>query len=361
MTINVLIDGRALVGNPTGIGVHTAAIASRLRLVPLPMICTHSPIAADQQPASCRFRVDPAFNGVWWQQTMLPRIARDESADVVWGPHTTLPVALHRPAVVSAHDLSSITMPGRHRLKTILSFNVFVRSSLEKAAAIAAVSRHTADQIVRGFGIPASRITIVPNGVEESFVPARGTDSALPERLRGRDYILYVGTLEPRKGIDDLISAWRSLPSRPMLVLCGDPGWGGGAWRQETTDDPGILLTGFVSRDQLRKLYQHATLFVYPSRYEGFGLPPLEAMACGAPVITTRAGAIPEVVGDAALLVDPSDPPGLARAMKNMLSDSGMRSEMSQRGIDRAVLFQWQRSAELMRELLIGAASGGAR
>jgi glycosyltransferase involved in cell wall biosynthesis len=356
--LRVIVDGRALVGNPTGIGVHTAEIASRLGLTPAPLVCTHAPVADRQSLAGCRFRVDPSINGVWWQQVRLPAIACQERADVVWGPHTTLPLALDTPAVVSAHDLSSITMPGRHRLKTILSFNLFVGRSLENAAAIAAVSRHTAEELMRGFAIPSHKITIVPNGVDEFFCPAGPDEVDLPlEGVRGRDYLLFVGTLEPRKGIDDLLNAWRSLPRRPLLVLCGDRGWGRQAHSASDAASE-IVLTGFVSRSQLRALYRHAFALVYPSRHEGFGLPPLEAMACGTPVITTRAGAIPEVVGDAALLVEPAAPDELAAAMASLISDQGRRRELSQRGIERASRFGWKRSAELMRELLMEAARG---
>jgi len=353
--VNVLIDGRPLVGNRTGIGVHTAEIARRLDVTPPPLIASHAEIENRDDIEHCRFRVDPTKLGVAWQQLKLGRI----DADVLWGPHGTLPMNVRIPAVVTLHDFTSITMPGRHRLKTVLSFNLFIARSLELARRVACVSRAVADEAIRGFAVARKKIELVPNGVDlEFFTPGGGEG----------DYVLFVGTLEPRKGIEDLLAVWPSIPSpRPRLVLCGDPGWGSGQWavgggqkkplptahRQLPTD---IHLPGFVTREQLRELYRGARAFVYPSRYEGFGIPPLEAMACGAPVIATRTGAIPDFAGDAALLVDPGDRDALRDALVRVLRDSALRSELRVRGSERARAYSWERSARTMTELLAEAA-----
>ena len=322
---DVIIDGRPLVGHRTGIGVHTAEIAKRLADPPL--IASHATIDDKEGIEHCRFRVDRAINGIAWQQLILPRI----EGDVVWGPHGTLPLKLKKPSVVTVHDFTSITMPGRHRLKTILSYNLFIGRSLEKASRIACVSRAIADETVRGFGVDRAKIEIVPNGVDEFFSPG-GEE---------RDYILFAGTLEPRKGVDDLIAAWRSLPApKPRLVLCGDRGWG-------VTIPDDVDVTGYVTRERLRELYRGAIAFVYPSRYEGFGIPPLEAMACGAPVIATRAGAIPDYLDG--VLIERSELPG---ALARVLRDAGLRRELRARGPERAKQFRWDRSAQLMAELL---------
>jgi glycosyltransferase involved in cell wall biosynthesis len=326
----VLIDGRPLVGNRTGIGVHTAEIAGRLRT--LPLIASHAVIENRQGLDHCAFRVDHAPVGLYWQQAILPEI----EGDVLWGPHGTLPFTWRRPAVVSIHDFTSITMPGRHRLKTILSFNLFIGRSLEIASRVACVSRLVADETIRGFGVPAEKIEIVPNGVDPFFAP--GGDE--------QDYILFTGTLEPRKGIDDLVAVWSSLPEpRPRLILAGDEGW-------KTKVPDGAEAMGFVSRERLRELYRGARAFVYPSRYEGFGIPPLEAMACGTPVIATRTGAIPEFAGDAAVLIDPGDRSALRDALMRVLRDAGLRRELRTRGPERARRYDWNTSANLISELL---------
>lgn len=355
----MLIDGRPLVGNRTGIGVHTAEIAGRLRGVP--MIASHAVIENRQGLENCAFRVDHSPFGLLWQQTILP----DIECEVLWGPHGTLPFNWKRRSVVTVHDFTSITMPGRHRLKTILSFNLFIGRSLEIASRVACVSRAVADEAMRGFGVPANKIEIVPNGVDPFFSPAGEEE----------DYILFTGTIEPRKGIDDLLAVWSSLPEpRPRLILAGDAGWRGagvppafrGASRRAglsagrdaqrdaagTAAPHGLEILGYVTRERLRELYRGARVFIYPSRYEGFGIPPLEAMACGAPVIATHTGAIPEFAGDAALLVDPGDRSALRAALVRLLGDADLRRKLRARGPERARLFDWNRGAALMTELL---------
>lgn len=330
--MNIVIDGRALVGHRTGIGVHTAEIARRLAFDPPPLIAAHAEIDDRSGLERCRFRIDRAPLGVLWQQLILPRI----DADVLWGPHGTLPVASRIPAVVTIHDFTAITMPGRHRLRTILSYDLFIGRSLERAKRVAAVSRAVAEEAVRGFGVPRAKIEIVPNGVDEFFSPGEGEG----------DYVLFVGTLEPRKGLADLLDVWCSIPKpKPRLVLCGGAGWG-------QLDVQDAEVTGYVDREQLRALYRGALAFVYPSRHEGFGIPPLEALACGAPVIATRTGAIPEFSADAALLVDPGDRDALRDALVRVLRDPSLRRELRARGPERAKLYRWDRSAELMMELL---------
>ncbi|HYH05811.1 MAG TPA: glycosyltransferase family 1 protein [Thermoanaerobaculia bacterium] len=329
--MRVLIDGRPLVGNRTGIGVHTAEIARRLS--GKVTIASHAEIADRGGLDRCTFRVDRMPLGVAWQQLTLPRI----DADVLWGPHGTLPLAWRKPSVVTLHDFTSITMPGRHRLKTILSFNLFIGRSLEQATRIACVSRAVADEAMRGFGVDAAKLELVPNGVDAFFSPGGEEE----------DYVLFTGTLEPRKGIEDLIAAWTSLPQpRPRLVLCGDAGW------KTRIDDPAIERTGYVTRERLRELYRGARAFVYPSRYEGFGIPPLEAMACGAPVIATRTGAIAEFAEGAALLLEPGDVSALRAALARLLGDPSLRRELRARGPERAKAWTWDRGAAAMHELL---------
>lgn len=338
--MRLLIDGRPLVGHRTGIGVHVAEIARRLEFDTPPTIATHAQIEDLSGLGNCAFRVDHAPNGILWQQFVLPEI----DADVLWGPHGTLPVRGKTATVITLHDFTSITMPGRHRLKTIASFNLFIGRSIERASRIAAVSRATAEEAVRGFGVSRARIEIVPNGVDEFFSPAATREEG--------DYILFVGTLEPRKGIADLLAVYESLPMpRPRLVLCGDSGW-----LSSIAPIEGVERTGYVDRARLRELYRGAKLFVYPSQFEGFGIPPLEAMACGAPVIATRTGAIPDYAGDAAVLVDPGDRDQLRDAMMRLLRDAPLRRELRARGPERARLFGWGESAETMTELLAEAA-----
>src|SRR5438309_11643674 len=166
--LRVIIDGRPLVPARSGIGVHTAEIAGRLSVTPPPLIASHAEITNRQGIERCRFRVDRAPNGILWQQFVLPRIA---DADVLWGPHGTMPVASRLPCVVTLHDFSSITMPGAHLFRTIVSFDLFITRSPDRNRRIAAVSRAIAEEAVRWFGVRRSAIEIVPNGVDEFFTP----------------------------------------------------------------------------------------------------------------------------------------------------------------------------------------------
>jgi len=354
--LRVIVDGRPLIPPRSGIGVHTAEIAGRLDVTPPPLIASHAEITNKQGIERCRFRIDRAPNGILWQQFVLPRVAE---ADVLWGPHGTIPITLKIPSVVTLHDFSSLTMPGRHRFRTVASFNLFISESLDRADRVAAVSKSVANEAMRWFGVPGEIIEIIPNGVDDFFRPGPSPGAArhpLPasgerDAVRG-DYILFAGTLEPRKGIDDLIAVWQSLPQpRPPLILCGERGWG-------VRVPEGIEVTGWVDRERLRALYQRALIFVYPSQYEGFGIPPLEAMACGAPVIATRTGAIAEYGQGAALLIDPGDRDALRQAMLCLLHDPPLRADLGARGVERAAQFRWDRSAQLMTDLLAQAARG---
>lgn len=340
MNLDVIIDGRPLVGERTGIGVHTAEIARRLDVAPSPLIATHAPIEDRSGIEELRFRVDPSPLGVLWQQTKLASIAQ---SGVLWGPHGTLPLALRTPSVVTLHDFTSITMPQRHRVKTLLSFNLVIGRSLELAARIAAVSRAVADEAMRGFGVAPAKIEIVPNGVDPFFSPGDGVEG---------DYILFTGTLEPRKGLDELIAVWSSLPQpRPRLVLAGSRGWG-----TSFRDIEGVEFTGFVTRERLRELYRGARVFVYPSRYEGFGIPPLEAIACGAPTIATTTGAIPEYGAGVIELYRSGDRDALRATLLRLLGSRALRDELRVRGPERASLHRWDRSAIAMTQLLAAAA-----
>ncbi len=353
MRPRVAIDGRPLVGNRTGIGVHVAEIAARLESTE-PLMFSHTAVENREGIESLEYVVDPAPRGVVWQQLRFSDAARRERCDVVWGPHGTLPWTLTLPSVITIHDLTSLTMPGFHRLRTLLSFNLFIGRSLAIASGIAAVSRVTADAVRRGFGVDSAKIEIVPNGVSDFFSPADGSGPRLPSGLEPGTFILYVGTIEPRKGIDDLFEAWKLQRPRPPLVIAGDPGWKNAALRKRlepfmATSE--VVVTGFVDLATLRELYRNCLLFVYPSHYEGFGLPPLEAMACGAAVVASRAGAIPEVAGDGAELFAPRDVVELAGILKRLTANEAQRRELKSRGIQQAAGFSWQRSARLMDEL----------
>lgn len=342
----LIVDGRPLVGNRTGIGVHVAEVLARLGFDPAPVVASHAPIENLSRLEGVELRVDRSLNGITWQQFRLPSIARRVGAGVLWGPHGTIPWTIRIPAVVTIHDLTSIMMPRLHSLKTIFSFNVFIGRSLSIATKIVAVSRHTAEMVERGFDVPRAKIEIVPNAASSFFSP--GPADELPDGLDPGSYILFVGTVEPRKGVADLLDAWEALSRpRPRLVVAGGRGWKLGALEQRIESlGPDVVRTGRVTDAALRSLYRGALFTVYPSHYEGFGIPVLEAMQCGSPVITTTGGALPEVAGDAAILVEPGRPDELQRAIGRVLESPDLRRDLAARGQQRSRHFSWDASAE---------------
>ncbi|HTQ80846.1 MAG TPA: glycosyltransferase family 1 protein, partial [Thermoanaerobaculia bacterium] len=202
----------------------------------------------------------------------------------------------------------------------------------------------------------ASKVRVVYEGVDPSFVPASPEEvAALRRELAAPDgYILYIGTLEPRKNVSVLLSAWeilkRETPETPPLLLAGGTGWHSRSLlaRIAALSPSGVRFLGRVEPERLVQLFQGARAFAYPSLYEGFGLPPLEALACGVPTVVSDASSLPEVVGNAALKVPPQDAESLALALKKILNEPAGAAELSRRGVLRAAGFRWDRAAREM-------------
>ncbi len=259
--------------------------------------------------------------------------------------------------VVTIHDVIPLVLPWafplRHRLVVATAF-ARIRKQAER---VIVPSTAAAEDVVHFLRVERERISIIPMGCEPRFQPIGEPVQAaalrrrynLPER-----YILFVGTLEPRKNVQTLLRAFAQLIAETpqddlTLVIAGGKGWGGEDY-MSTVDalklHAHVHFAGFVDDEHLPELYRGALLFVYPSLYEGFGLPVLEAMACGTPVITSNRASLPEVAGDAALLVDPTRPEALAAAMASILSDSELRQALRAKGLARAQTFTWDAVAQ---------------
>ena len=258
---------------------------------------------------------------LWWYPHGLPREAR--GLDVLHCPTFRAPVRSPVPVVVTLHDLAVLRHPGTFNQWTRFYSRLAVPRVARAARLLIAVSEFTRREIVELLGVPAERIRVLPNGVGDPFVP-HGAAS------RG-DYVLAVGTLEPRKNLALVQQAARALAVELRVV--GARGWGG-------VEVDGWL--GRVSDEELARLYRGARCLVYPSLYEGFGIPVLEAMACGTPVVTSARGATEEVAGGAAVLVDPHDPAAIANGIEEA---AARRDELRARGFERAAQFTWERVA----------------
>ena len=261
------------------------------------------------------------------------------------------------PVVVSIHDLSFEHLPQTFKRRSRMQLRLTVRRSARNAAQVIALSEHTRADLIDTYNLRPEKVNVVPLAAPDAFAPVRDDNELQRVRqIYGIDgsYILSVGSIQPRKNLRRLIEAYSLLQQQqsecklPQLVLVGKNAWLYDETLQLLKDrDVGasIVLTGYVPESDLPALYSGALCFVYPSYFEGFGLPPLEAMKCGAAVIVGNKTSLPEVVGDAALMIDPFDVNSIAAAIQKVISDSDFRSELRVKGIQRAKQFDWKETA----------------
>jgi len=254
------------------------------------------------------------------------------------------------PTVYTIYDLSLIKHRDKHPRERVWFSEIFLKRRLPRAAHIITISDFTRSEVIEDLGVPPHKVTTVHLAQGSVFHqrPQPEIRSVLESRSLPKDYILFVGTLEPRKNLQLLVKALPLLRTDIPLVLTGWSGWGERAWWDEIIRlglEKRIILTGYVDEPTLACLYGGASAFVYPSLYEGFGLPVLEAMACGCPVICSNCASLPEVAGDAAVQVDPHDPEGLAQSLEKIMYDSDFRNRLVAAGLQRAGLFSWKKTA----------------
>jgi glycosyltransferase involved in cell wall biosynthesis len=308
---------------------------------------------------SIRYRASPLPTGsapgrILWEQTVAPVVTLRDHLDLLFCPVNVVPLAGIVPSVVTVHDLAFVAHseafpPSKRRYLTMMT-----RLSVHRARRVIAVSAHTKDDLVRHFGVAPGKVAVIPNAMDHRFRPATDRDALaqfthdhhLPKR-----FILFVGTLEPRKNLRRLIEAFARIARTDgdvALVIVGASGWMTSDLAplvQRLTLTERIIFTGYVPDDELPLWYQSATIFCYPSLYEGFGLPVLEAMACGTPVVTSNTSSLPELASGAALLVDPTNGDALADALLALLTNAPRRAEMRHAGIERARGYSWERTA----------------
>jgi glycosyltransferase involved in cell wall biosynthesis len=293
--------------------------------------------------------------------------------DVVHGTNFVVPPAKRAARVVTVHDLTAVRFPAMCDDSTRM-FPAIVRRAVAEGAWVHTPSQFVADEVVVEFGVAAERVRVVHHGIPghgpsvDTNAPPRGPspESAPPESLvlpTGTvRYVLALGTVEPRKDLPGLVHAFDRLAGdQPdvALVLAGSPGWGDDALEDALSASPWrerIVRLGYVDDDTRREVLAGASVLAYPSLYEGFGFPPLESMAMGVPVVATSVGAIPEVAGEGALLVPPSDVDALASALTEVLENMEIRQALIKRGLARAGLFSWASCGEGLADLYATAA-----
>ncbi len=303
-----------------------------------------------------------------WEQLALPGLLARSGVSVHHGPHYTMPERTTVPTVVTVHDLSFFEAPQWHQRSKVLLFRRAISRAARRAAAVVCPSQVTADELARWCRVDA-RVFVAPHGVDtERFrpdEPLAGSDRAAlagidPRLVDGRPFLLFVGTLEPRKDIPTLVDSFARVAGRhpdALLVLAGGDGWGVAAVEQAVARSgvgSRVLRTGYVPDPTVPALLRSATAVVYPALYEGFGLPALEALACGAPLVTTTGTAMEEVAGGAAVLVRPGDGPGLAGAIEAELDGEGgdgeAREARRRKGLAIVAVHSWEESARLHLE-----------
>lgn len=334
---------RALAGHP-GLDVNAFAVTWRRRHCLGPHL-----------PANVRLRDRPMparpLQRAWSHFAFPPIEVFVGRMDVVHGTNFVVPPAVRAATVVTVHDLTAVHFPEMCQQQTLL-YPHLVREAVRRGAWVHTPSEFVAAEVVDVLGVPAERVRPVHHGIPASEVPPDPAWAAglLPEWVSG--YVLAVGTVEPRKDLPALVRAFERVAPQHTgvaLVVAGPDGWGSAAFAQavETSSSRGrVVRLGWVDRAQRDALVRDAMVLAYPSRYEGFGFPPLEAMAAGTPVVATRCGALEEVLGDAAALVAPGDVDALAGALEALVSDETARTGLAESGKRRAARFTWGSCAE---------------
>ena len=293
-----------------------------------------------------------------WEQSLLPLQLSQLRADLVHGLVNVLPLTTRVPGVVTVHDLSFMRMPESLTVARRTYLTRLCQASVQRAAHVIAVSRQTADDVMHYFDIPAAKISVVYNGVAASFVPGDPITTAAFRQIKNLParFLLYLGTLEPRKNLELLLKAfarWRNQASAEerqiKLVLAGGKGWFyTEIFRLVNALDleQSVLFPGFIAENELPLWYQAAEGFVYPSLFEGFGLPVLEAMACGTPVLCSQASSLLEIVGTSTLTFPSQSEEELAAGLALLTGQPALRADLRAKGLVQARQFAWRNTAQ---------------
>ena len=342
--MRVGLDMQSTLGRPTGIGRYALQLLRALR--DLGTDHEFIPLSRGREVV---MRTDRRLA---WQQIGLPRRARAEGVDLLHVTGFDAPLIRPCPVVLTVHDLIGALFPALLPPVSRWYWGRWLPRTVRSADVVIADSEATRADLVRLTGRPPESVEVILLGVDPCFRPLtfKESEPTLARYGLNRPYLLFVGTREPRKGLDTLLEAYGRLAVKHPheLVLVGAAGWGEpegtpearpAAWRDR------VRVLDYVPNQDLPAVYSGAAALALPSRYEGFGLPVLEAMACGVPVVCSNAASLPEAAGGAALLVPPDDPQALAKALERVLTDPDLAGRLRQQGLDRAGRLTWEKTA----------------
>ncbi len=313
----------------------------------------------DYQVQECRWFHDVLYRMIWYYLPIPYSIFFKKKADVTVFFNYAVPPGVYGKKVVFVHDMAYRTFPKTVRRKTKCFLELVLEKSCKRADRIVTISEFSKQEIIRYLNVPEEKISVIPLGVDRhgfhtGYPAARIKKVKQKYGLEG-EYLLYVGTIEPRKNLKRLIEAYAQLPLYvPKLVLVGKKGW---LYQEifQTVERLGlkkrVVFLGYAADQEIPLIMAGAKCFLFPSLYEGFGLPPLEAMACGVPVVTANCSALPDVVGDAAVLVEPDKTESIRQGILAVLEKEELRKQMIERGIQQAKKFSWKKTADSLVEI----------
>jgi glycosyltransferase involved in cell wall biosynthesis len=364
--LRISLDAIPLAAPRTGVGHYTFELARHLALLapedefelvsPFTFAAPLSDEANQQLPANIR-AVQPKVNSVSrrWFAVGLPLYLKQAGCDLFHGTNYEIPLWGKPATVLTVHDLSLLLHPDTHEARLVRRGRRRLPIMARMASVIITPSESVRREVCEHLGIETRKVVSIPEAPRDIFRPVAPEETVETRRRLGieEEFILFVGTIEPRKNLTALVAAFedilRSTRHSPQLVISGKEGWLNEELHSRIAKsdvEKHLRFTGYLTDEELRALYSSCRVFVYPSLYEGFGLPPLEAMACGAPVIASRIPSIVEAVGpDAALLVSPTDHQALAASIVRLLEDESERRRLSLTGRERAGLFSWEKTA----------------
>lgn len=356
--MRILLDYRPALRERTGVGeyVHEIAAAIGRQLDPADELVLFSSSWKDRLsgvlPTGRRVdrRIPVRLLNLLWHRLEAPAIERFAGpVDVVHGFHPLLIPARRAARLVTVHDLDFLDHPERTAREIRRDYPALAAAHAQRADAVVTVSRFTAGEVERRLGVPAERIVVAPPGAPPW--PARPAPAP-------RGPILFMGTLEPRKNVGTLLTAYsqllQSMPGAPELWLAGGATEAAAPWLRAIAEPPlagRVKHLGYIQSDRRYDLYAQASMLVLPSHLEGFGIPVLEAMTVGVPVVISNRGALPEVAGGAAQVIDAEDAPGIARAMRRYLEEPGLASAAIRDGLARARAFSWDASGATLIDM----------